>query len=71
MKQVTISVNEAKFPFFMELINSFDFIKIEQEEGDSKEAIANNIKQGLRELKDIEEGKTSPKITLKEFLNEL
>ncbi len=71
MKQVTLSVNDTKFPFFMELISSFDFVKIEQDQEDSKEAIANNIKQGIRELKDIQEGKTSPKITLKEFLNEL
>lgn len=71
MKQVTLSVNDTKFSFFMELIGSFDFVEIEQDQEDSKEAIANNIKQGIRELKDIQEGKTNPKITLKEFLNEL
>ena len=71
MKQVTLSVNDTKFSFFMELISSFDFVEIEQDQEDSKEAITNNIKQGIRELKDIQEGKTSPKITLKEFLNEL
>ena len=71
MKQITLSVNESKFPFFMELINSLDFVKVEQEQGDSKQAIIKNLTKGIKELKSIQEGKTTKSNSLKEFLNEL
>ncbi len=71
MKKITLSVNDTKFPFFMELINSLDFVKVEQEQGDSKEAIIKNLTAGIKELKSIQEGKTIKSNSLKEFLNEL
>ena len=71
MKQITLSVNDTKFPFFMELINSLDFVKVEQEQGDSKQAIIKNLTKGIKELKSIQEGKTTKNNSLKEFLNEL
>lgn len=71
MKQITLSVNDTKFPFFMELINSLDFVKVEQEQGDSKQAIIKNLTKGIKELKSIQEGKTTKSNSLKEFLNEL
>jgi hypothetical protein len=71
MKQITLSVNDTKFPFFMELINSLDFVKVEQEQGDSKQAIIKNLTKGIKELKSIQEGKTTKGNSLKEFLNEL
>ena len=71
MKQITLSVNDAKFPFFMELINSLDFVKVEQEQGDSKEVIIKNLTKGIKELKNVQEGKTTKGTSLKEFLDEL
>ena len=71
MKQITLSVNDTKFPFFMELINSLDFVKVEQDQGDSKQAIIKNLTKGIKELKSIQEGKTTKSNSLKEFLNEL
>jgi hypothetical protein len=71
MKQITLSVNDTKFPFFMELINSLDFVKVEEEQGDSKQAIIKNLTKGIKELKSIQQSKTTNNNSLKEFLNEL
>ena len=69
MKQVILNVKESKFKFFMELVRSFDFVRIDGD-GDSKEAILSNIKKGLEEVKLARQGKlkTTP---AKDFLNEL
>ena len=69
MKQVILNVKESKFKFFMELVRSFDFVRID-DDGDSKEAILSNIKKGLEEVKLARQGKlkTTP---AKDFLNEL
>jgi hypothetical protein len=71
MKQITLSISDTKFPFFMELINNLDFVKIEENEGDSKIEIVKNITIGIKEIKDIQEGKITNATSLKEFLNEL
>ena len=71
MKKITLSVNDTKYPFFMELINSLDFVKVEQDQGDSKEAIIKNLTTGIKELKSIQEGKSTKGNSFKEFLNEL
>ena len=70
MKQVILNIKDGKFPFFMELIKSFDFVHVNKEEGDSKEAILRNIKKGLEDVKLFKQGKlkTTP---AKKFLNEL
>jgi len=69
MRQVLLNVEEKKFQFFLELVKSLDFVEVNSE-GDSKEAILQNIKQGLEEVRLAKEGKlkTTP---AKEFLNEL
>ena len=48
MKQVVLNIKEGKFQFFMELVRSLDFVRIDD---DSKEAILSNIKKGLEEVK--------------------
>jgi hypothetical protein len=73
MKQVTLKIPDAKYPFFMELVNSLGFVKTMEdvkEEGTSKAEIAANIKAGLEEVKLFKKGKlkTTP---AKEFLHEL
>ena len=52
----------------MELIKNFDFIKVE--DGDSKSAIKANIKQGVKELNLIRQGKLKAK-PINQLLNEL
>jgi hypothetical protein len=56
MKQITLNIDESKYQFFLELISSFDFIEI-TDNGDSKNEIVTNIKQGLVELKLYQAGK--------------
>lgn len=72
MTQITLKIKDSKVRFFKELIKNFDFVKIEKEESTepSKEEIAENIKQGFKEVKMIEEGKMEG-VSLKEFLDEL
>ena len=69
MKQVVLKIKEGKYQFFMELVNSLDFVQVEND-GDSKEAIISNIREGLKEVESARQGKlkTTP---AKEFLSEL
>jgi hypothetical protein len=39
MKQITLNIKDSKFKFFLKLIKNFDFVQVEEDEGDSKEAI--------------------------------
>ena len=70
MRQLILNVKEDKLRFFMELIKNFDFVQVEHEEGDSKDAIRANIKKGLEEVKLIREGKLT-KQSADDFLDEL
>ena len=70
MKQITLNIKDSKFKFFMELIKNFDFVQIEENEEDSKEAILANIKKGLEEVKLVQEGKMKSR-PAKELLDEL
>jgi hypothetical protein len=73
MRHVTLYIPDNKYPLFMELARSIDFIKkIEEEESEepSKEEVIRNLKRGFEEMQLIKKGKlkTTP---LKDFLNEL
>jgi len=71
MKEVTLYIQENKFKFFMDIVRNFDFVKVgDVDAGDSKDAIINNIKTGLNEIKQIEHGKLKAR-PAKDFLNEL
>ncbi|MDH5609363.1 MAG: hypothetical protein OEY56_07775 [Cyclobacteriaceae bacterium] len=67
--KVILDIQDNRVPFFMELINSLDFVQVE-DDGDTKEAIISNIKRGVEEVKLAKKGKlkTTP---AKDFLNEL
>ena len=54
MAAIKLNIEDSKLAFFMELIQNFDFIEIDAE--DSDVAIRQNIKQGWREIKMIENG---------------
>jgi len=69
MKQIILNIKEEKYDFFMELIDSLDFVEVDND-GDSKEAIINNIKKGLEEVKLVKEGKLKT-TSAKEFLRRI
>ena len=72
MALITLKIKNSKVGFFMELIKNFDFIKVEKQESTqaTKEEIKENIKQGLKEVQLIEQGKRKA-TPLKDFINEL
>ncbi len=70
MKQIVLTIPENKFSFFMELVRNFKFIKIEQTTDVSESEIIEGIRQGLKELQLIEQGKMNA-TPLRDFLNEL
>jgi hypothetical protein len=53
MKKVTIQIEESKYPFFLELIKSLDFVSIEKEEDwfdNLSTADKKNIEKGIDDL---------------------
>ena len=72
MTQITLDIKDSKVGFFMELIRNFSFVKVDQQDYDepTKEEIKENIRQGLREVQLIEQGKMKA-TPIKDFLNEL
>ncbi len=72
MKQIVLSIEDRKYNFFMELIKSFSFIKIEKKNklNASQIAYVNGLKEALEEVELHEKGKTKSKLA-KDFLNEL
>ena len=71
MKEIILKVPDKEFGFFMKLIKSLGFVKVEKtDKGDSKEEIIENLKRGFEQIKLIETGKlkTTP---AKDFLVEL
>ncbi|OOQ60495.1 hypothetical protein [Mucilaginibacter pedocola] len=77
MKQVTISVPEKKFPFFMKLMQSLNFVKVvepatkpEEQLNSEQKEVWENVKQGFEELKLAEAGKLKAR-PIQELLDEL
>lgn len=70
MKQVVLNIPENKFSFFMELVRNFKYIKIEKTVEIADSDIVAGIRQGLKEVQLIEQGKMKA-TPLKDFLNEL
>ncbi|HBX53372.1 MAG: hypothetical protein A2275_11995 [Bacteroidetes bacterium RIFOXYA12_FULL_35_11] len=70
MKQIVLTIPENKISFFMELVRNFKFIKIEQTADVNESEIIEGIRQGLKEVQLIEQGKMNA-TPLKDFLNEL
>ncbi len=71
MKEVILKIPDKEYSFFMKLIKSLGFVKIEKsDEGDSKEDVVKNLKQGFEEMKLFKENKKEG-TPLKDFLNEL
>jgi len=70
-QRILLKVADRKYDFFMELMRSFDFVKVEEEnDGDSREEIIANLQQAAIDLKLIKEGKLIGR-PARELINEL
>jgi hypothetical protein len=56
-QKVVLNVASRKYNFFMELLRNFNFVQIEENNGDSREDIIANLKEAAKSLKLIKEGK--------------
>ena len=69
-RQIVLNVADNKYNFFMELLKNFDFVQIDDNQGDSKEEIVANLSQAFKELKLIKEEELQSR-PVEEFLNTL
>ena len=72
MKQVTLHTPDNKYPLFMELAHSLNFVKkIEvEEENPSKDKVLKGIKQAVKEMNLVKAGKLKAR-DARELINEL
>jgi hypothetical protein len=73
MRQVTLHIPDKKYPLFIELAKSLDFIKKIEEEPEpepTKEQILQGIKQAVKEVNLVKAGKLKAR-DARELLNEL
>jgi hypothetical protein len=50
MKEVIVYIPEKKFSFFMELINSLDFVKKEESTVQSEDQAVKGFKEAVRQI---------------------
>jgi hypothetical protein len=67
--KVLLDIKDSKVSFVMELLNSFNFVKVKPL-SDEKEELKSNIKEAVEELNLIKLGKLKG-IPAKELLDEL
>ena len=71
MRQVTLHIPDNKYPLFIELANSLNFIKkIEVDEESSKGKIVKSIKQSVKEINLVKSGKLKAR-DARDLINEL
>jgi len=72
MRQVTLHIPDKKYPLFIELAKSLDFVKkIEEEDKEpAKEQILKSIKQAVKEINLVKAGKLKAR-DARELINEL
>jgi hypothetical protein len=71
MRQVTLNIPDKKYPAFMKLIKSLDYVDdIDVEGKKEKEEVLDGIKQAFKEVKLVRSGKLKAK-PIKELLDEL
>lgn len=58
MAILTLEIQDKKLAFFKDLIQNFSFVKVKEEEieEDSDEAVRENIRQGVKEMRLVERG---------------
>lgn len=71
MKLVTLHIPDNKYPLFMELAQSLNFVKkIEVDEDSSKEKVLKGIKQAVKEVNLVKAGKLKAR-NARDLINEL
>jgi hypothetical protein len=71
MKQVTLHIPDNKYPLFMELAHSLNFVKkIEVDENPGKEKILKGIKQAVKEMNLVKTGRLKAR-DARDLINEL
>jgi hypothetical protein len=80
MKQIVLNIPDSEYHFFMKVIKNFPFVEVDERKNKllameeklshAKLKIWLSIKEGLKEVELIEQGKIKAK-TAKEFLDEL
>ena len=71
MKQVTVQISERKYAHFGELLRSLDYVKkVDDTVASGKQKILLELKQAIKELTLIEQGKLKSR-PLKKLLDEL
>jgi hypothetical protein len=68
MKELTLEIEEKKYKFFLDLVNSLDFVTV-RKTASNKELIM-SVARGMKEAKQASEGKAKSR-SAKSFLNEL
>lgn len=72
MATLILEVENKKLKFFKDLIKHFSFVKLQTDEldEDTDEQVIANIRQGVKEMRLIEQGKMTSR-PAREFLKEL
>ena len=69
-RQVVLNIHSRKYHFIIDLLKNYDYVQIEENDGDSKEEIVANLTQAFKELKLLKEGKLEGR-PVEELLNEI
>ena len=69
-QRVVLNVASRKYNFLMELLGNFNFVQVEENDGDTREEIIANLKEAAQSIKLIKEGKLIG-CPAEELLNEL
>ena len=69
MKQVIVNVPSSKYKFFLELMESLDFVSVQNSEA-AREKTLQQIAEGMHVAVNASKGKTTAR-PAKDFLNEL
>ncbi|GAB2602039.1 hypothetical protein [Spirosoma areae] len=72
MATITLEIDDKKLKFFKDLIKHFSFVKVQAPEldEDTDEQVVANIRQGVKEMRLVEQGKLKSR-PAREFLTEL
>jgi hypothetical protein len=72
MAILTLEVENKKMKFIKDLLQHFSFVRVREEftDEDSDEQVVSNILKGIREMRQIEQGKTKGR-SARDFLAEL
>ncbi len=72
MRQVTLHIPDKKYPLFIELAKSLDFVKKieEEDEETAKEQILQGIRQAVKEINLVKAGKLKAR-DAREIISEL